>query len=346
MLGIPNRCLQHAGQFARRSPRAPRAKSCCSAARPSKRPSGWRKCLRLIDVPEAAAGIDGSPQLEVYSLTSGGSGCGRRCTQKICSATIRHVSISSDDDNGFHRCHRDAVAAGDDSRHDRPDAEGAAAGRCDCSSPSVDPQIAVLAINKLFGGTGDEAGSESSARRRRHRSRRASWSAAPPTRSPKFAVCCERWAKRRGRRQSARQFQAARSAAADDRCGRPFGDHADRTDLAVRAQQSHSHRDAHHDDSDLPPERDAGRERRRPAAGPAAAGAPSGSAQDLWQIFLNRNRTVVPPKPEPSRPKKNRAMKTTAHRISQPKTSAPVVAAVESTSPTRTKTCSASWPKK
>jgi type II secretory pathway component GspD/PulD (secretin) len=110
--------------------------------------------LRLIDVPEAAAGIDGAPQLEVYSLTQADPDSVEEALENLLGDDPT-VHISADDENGF------IVAIA------RPSQQATIRATIDqmqrdsrsvdvITLSNVDPQSAVLAINKLFGGTGDE----------------------------------------------------------------------------------------------------------------------------------------------------------------------------------------------
>jgi len=110
--------------------------------------------LRLIDVPEAAAGVAGSPQLEVYSLTLDDA----EAVEDSLRALLGNdptVSITADEENGFivaiARPAQQATirATLDQMQRDTRQVDV-------ITLANVDPQVAVLAINKLFGGTGEE----------------------------------------------------------------------------------------------------------------------------------------------------------------------------------------------
>jgi type II secretory pathway component GspD/PulD (secretin) len=110
--------------------------------------------LRLIDVPEAAAGIDGAPQLEVYSLTQADPEAVEDALGKLLGDDPT-VSLAADEDNGFlvaiARPAQQATirATIDQMQKDARDVDV-------IRLANVDPQTAVMAINKLFGGMGDE----------------------------------------------------------------------------------------------------------------------------------------------------------------------------------------------
>jgi type II secretory pathway component GspD/PulD (secretin) len=110
--------------------------------------------LRLIDVPEAAAGIAGAPQLEVYSLTQADPDAVKDALE-ILLRDDPTVRLSADDENGFlvaiARPAQQATirATIDQMQNDGRDVDV-------IYLANVDPSVAVLAINKLFGGTGDE----------------------------------------------------------------------------------------------------------------------------------------------------------------------------------------------
>jgi type II secretory pathway component GspD/PulD (secretin) len=110
--------------------------------------------LRLIDVPEAAAGVAGSPQLEVYTLTLDDADAVEESLQALLGNDPT-VSITADEENGF------IVAIA------RPAQQATIRATLDqmqkdtrqvdvITLSNVDPQVAVLAINKLFGGDGEE----------------------------------------------------------------------------------------------------------------------------------------------------------------------------------------------
>jgi type II secretory pathway component GspD/PulD (secretin) len=111
--------------------------------------------LRLIDVPEAARGINGAPQLEVYGVTTADP----EAVVKVLQ-TIMHndpsVVLTADKDAG----HVVAFATPPQQATIKAtiDQMQKEAKQVDVINlQNVDPQTAVLAINKLFGGMkGDE----------------------------------------------------------------------------------------------------------------------------------------------------------------------------------------------
>jgi type II secretory pathway component GspD/PulD (secretin) len=110
--------------------------------------------LRLIDVPEAAAGISGAPQLEVYSITQADPDAIKDALE-ILLRDDPTVRLSSDDENGFLvAIARPAQQATIRATIDQMQNDGREVDVIVLSN--LDPSVAVLAINKLFGGTGDE----------------------------------------------------------------------------------------------------------------------------------------------------------------------------------------------
>ena len=113
-----------------------------------------QEILRLIDVPEAARGIAGSPQLEVYSLTLGDPDSVKDALERLIGDDPL-VSLSADDDNGFLVAiappAQQATIRATIDQMQKDSREVDVIGLA-----SVDPQVAVLAINKLFGGTSDK----------------------------------------------------------------------------------------------------------------------------------------------------------------------------------------------
>ena len=110
--------------------------------------------LRLVDVPEAAIGINGAPQLEVYSVTSADP----EAVVKTLQTMLRNdpsVVLTADKDAG----HIVAFAAPPQQATIKAtiDQLQKEAKQVDVIALSnVDPQVAVLAINKLFGGVGED----------------------------------------------------------------------------------------------------------------------------------------------------------------------------------------------
>jgi len=107
-----------------------------------------REILRLIDVPEGAEGVDGSPQLEVYTMSVGDPEAVEDALEDLLGDDPR-VSVAADDDNGF------LVVVATPAQHamiratlDQMQRESREVDVIALSS--VDPQVAVLAINKLF----------------------------------------------------------------------------------------------------------------------------------------------------------------------------------------------------
>jgi type II secretory pathway component GspD/PulD (secretin) len=200
--------------------------------------------LRLIDVPEAAAGIDGSPQLEVYSLTQADPGAVKDALDNLLGDDP-NVRISADDDNGF------IVAIARPSQHatiratiDQMQKEKRQVDVIQLSD--VDPQTAVMAISKLFGGTGDE----------------------PDPKAPRVdADIATRSLMIRGTTDQVSQIRALlRKMGETEDAGSGLAN------SAIRARKSHSRRDALGDDPDVSSQRDG---RWRAAGfGPRSVGQP------------------------------------------------------------------------
>jgi type II secretory pathway component GspD/PulD (secretin) len=110
--------------------------------------------LRLVDVPEAAQGVNGAPQLEVYAVTTADP----ETVVKVLQTLMRgdpNVVLTADKDAG----HVVAFATPPQQATiratiDQMQKDGKSIDVIGLSN--VDPQVAVLAINKLFGSTGDE----------------------------------------------------------------------------------------------------------------------------------------------------------------------------------------------
>jgi type II secretory pathway component GspD/PulD (secretin) len=110
--------------------------------------------LRLIDLPEAAAGINGAPQLEVYSVTTGDP----ESVVKVLQTLLRgdpNVSLSADAEAGQVIAfatppqHATIKATIDQMQKDSRAVEV-------FTLENTNPQVAVLAIDKLFGSLDDE----------------------------------------------------------------------------------------------------------------------------------------------------------------------------------------------
>jgi type II secretory pathway component GspD/PulD (secretin) len=111
--------------------------------------------LRLIDVPEAARGVNGSPQLEVYAVTTADPDAVVKMLQ-----TMLHndptIVLTADKDAGqvlaFATPPQQATikATIDQMQKEAKQVDV-------ITLANVDPQVAVLAINKLFGSQGDQA---------------------------------------------------------------------------------------------------------------------------------------------------------------------------------------------
>lgn len=110
--------------------------------------------LRLIDVPEASSGIDGTPQMEVYSLATASPEAVLEVLKSVM-ADDPNVRLTTDPKTGY------IIAFA------RPSQQATIRATIDQMQKearqldviplaSVDPQIAVMAINKLFGATGEE----------------------------------------------------------------------------------------------------------------------------------------------------------------------------------------------
>lgn len=109
--------------------------------------------LRLIDVPEAARGINGAPQLDVYSVTTANP----EEVVKVLQTMLRDPSVmlSADKEGG----HVYAFATPPQQATIRAtiDQMQKEARQVDVIGLSnVDPQTAVVAINKLFGSSDDK----------------------------------------------------------------------------------------------------------------------------------------------------------------------------------------------
>ncbi|HEX2473963.1 MAG TPA: secretin N-terminal domain-containing protein [Lacipirellulaceae bacterium] len=110
--------------------------------------------LRLIDVPEAAAGVAGSPQIEVYPLLLEDADAIEDSLRALLG-NDPNVSITANEDDGF------IVAIA------RPPQQATIRATLEqmqkdtrqvdvVKLSEVDPQVAVMAITKLFSGNGDE----------------------------------------------------------------------------------------------------------------------------------------------------------------------------------------------
>jgi type II secretory pathway component GspD/PulD (secretin) len=109
---------------------------------------------RLIDVPEAAQGVNGAPQLEVYPISTADP----EAVVKVLQTLMRgdpNVVLTADKDAGHvvafatppQQSTIRATIAQMQKEAKQVDVIGLT---------NVDPQVAVLAINKLFGSLGDE----------------------------------------------------------------------------------------------------------------------------------------------------------------------------------------------
>jgi type II secretory pathway component GspD/PulD (secretin) len=111
--------------------------------------------LRLIDVPEASAGIAGAPQLEVYPVTSADPEAVLKVLQQLFEKEPV-VRLASDPQTGYvvavARPAQQATIRATISQMQKDAREIDVIGLS-----NVDPQVAVLAVNKLFGSLGDEA---------------------------------------------------------------------------------------------------------------------------------------------------------------------------------------------
>lgn len=116
--------------------------------------SRLEEILRLIDVPEAATGIEGTPQLEVYSLTQADPAAVETALKNLLGGDPS-VHITSDDKNGFIvAIAKPAQQATIRATIEQMQQDGRQVDVINLAN--VDPQVAVLAINKLFGGSGEE----------------------------------------------------------------------------------------------------------------------------------------------------------------------------------------------
>ena len=110
--------------------------------------------LRLIDVPEAARGVNGAPQLEVYSITTADPDTVIKVLQTMLRSDPS-VMLTADKDAGqvvaFATPPQQATIK---ATIDQMQKEAKQVDVINLSS--VDPQTAVLAINKLFGNSGEQ----------------------------------------------------------------------------------------------------------------------------------------------------------------------------------------------
>jgi type II secretory pathway component GspD/PulD (secretin) len=110
--------------------------------------------LRLIDVPEAASGIDGTPQLEVYPITTADPEAVLKVLQQLMRDNP-NVTLATDKEAGhivaFASPPQQATirATIDQMQKDNRKVDVIAL-------TNTDPQVAVLAINKLFGSLDDK----------------------------------------------------------------------------------------------------------------------------------------------------------------------------------------------
>jgi type II secretory pathway component GspD/PulD (secretin) len=276
--------------------------------------------LRLIDVPEAATGIEGAPQLEVYSLTQADPDAVEGALKALLGddPTVR---ISSDDENGF------IVAIA------RPSQQATIRATIDqmqkeqrqvdvIQLSDVDPQTAVMAISKLFGGTGDE----------------------PDPKAPRVdADITSRSLMIRGTTDQIAQIRALlRKMGETEEGGRggfansqqhvrllPLTGAAARSAITQIEQIWPSVRANHirvvTPSSTIPtyrPSENVESQRISPSGAPAAGN----SAEDLWQIFLNRNRVTAPARPEEAPGQTSAPSDDDSVTASGPKALAPVAA--------------------
>lgn len=112
-----------------------------------------QEVLRLIDIPAAARGINGAPQLEVYSITTADPEAVVKMLQTMLHDPT--VILTADKDSG--RVLAFATPPQQLTIRATIDQMQKEAKQVDVISLSnVDPQVAVLAINKLFGSQGDQ----------------------------------------------------------------------------------------------------------------------------------------------------------------------------------------------
>lgn len=112
-----------------------------------------QEVLRLIDIPEAARGINGAPQLEVYSVTTADPEAVVKMLQTMLHDPT--IVLTADKDSG--RILAFATPPQQATIRATIDQMQKEAKQVDVISLSnVDAQVAVLAINKLFGSQGDQ----------------------------------------------------------------------------------------------------------------------------------------------------------------------------------------------
>ena len=235
--------------------------------------------VRLIDVPEAARGIDGAPQLEVYPITTADP----QAVLEVLKTLLEGdpiVNLATDTETGhlvaFAPPPQQATIRATIDQMQRNARQVAV-----ITLSTVDPQVAVLSINKLFGGLDREKPDPKAPRVDADittRSLLGPRHGGPGRTNSRPAR--DRWA-RRGRSCGPSKSQqhvrllpltgsAARSAIVTDRA-----------DLADDAAEPHSRRDAGADDSNLSAERRCGEGRRRsPAPCPAGRARGGGTFGD------------------------------------------------------------------
>ncbi|HEY3394579.1 MAG TPA: secretin N-terminal domain-containing protein, partial [Lacipirellulaceae bacterium] len=110
--------------------------------------------LRLIDVPEAAAGVAGSPQIEVYPLLLEDSDAIEESLRALLGNDPSVIITANEDDGFIVAIARPAQQATIRATLEQMQKDTRQVDVVKLSD--VDPQVAVLAINKLFGSSGDE----------------------------------------------------------------------------------------------------------------------------------------------------------------------------------------------
>ncbi len=209
--------------------------------------------LRLIDVPEAARGINGAPQLDVYAVTTADPEMVVKMLQTLLH-NDPNVILTADKEGGkivaFATPPQQATIRATIDQMQKESKQVDVIGLS-----NVDPQVAVVAINKLFGSNDDKpdpkaprvdadlttrsllvrgtAGQVAQIRELLH----------------KLGETEEEGGCRLGK------IETARAATAAFGRRRPLGDLADRTNLAERSHQQNSNRYAVDGHSELPARR-------------------------------------------------------------------------------------------
>ena len=226
-----------------------------------------QEVVRLIDVADAARGVSGAPQLEVYPITLGRSAVGAAdFADPDGRRRLNQARGRSGDGPPGGVC--PAGPASDDPGHDRTDAARLPAGGRDSALDRRSAGGGALDHQALRRHRQGEARSLGTARRRRHYHAQPvdPRHSGPGEADSRFALSNGRV----GRFRRRDEVERTRAAAAALRRGGAFGADADRANLADDAAESDPRRDAVADDPDVPAERRCGKRRARGRATQAA----------------------------------------------------------------------------